>query len=89
MQIVEVLTVNEKVKHVVALAANLQPDLHPVQLRRLKEFGSFERAKQIPLLLRFGRPMFEGIQHIILKQLLIGDSNFHRLPSRTVLPIPG
>lgn len=48
MQIVEVLTVNEKVKHVVALAANLQPDLHPVQLGRLKEFGSFERAKQIP-----------------------------------------
>lgn len=48
MQVVEVLTVNEKVEHVVALAANLQPYLHPVQLGGLKEFGSFERAEQIP-----------------------------------------
>lgn len=36
VQIVEVLTVNEKVEHVVALAANLQPHLHPIQLGRLK-----------------------------------------------------
>lgn len=46
-------------------------------------------SNTLPLLLGFGRPMLEGIQHIILKQLLIGDSNFHRLPSRTMLPIPG
>lgn len=48
VQIVEVLPVNEKVEHVVALAANLQPYLHPVQLGGLKEFGSFERTEQIP-----------------------------------------
>lgn len=48
MQIVEVFTVNEKVEHVIALAANLQPHLHPVQLRGLKEFGGFEGAEQVP-----------------------------------------
>lgn len=48
VQVVEVFTVNEKVEHVVALAANLQPHLHPVQLRGLKEFGGFEGAEQIP-----------------------------------------
>lgn len=48
MQIVEVFTVNEKVEHVVALAANLESYLHPVQLCGLKEFGGFEGAEQIP-----------------------------------------
>lgn len=48
MQVVKVFTVNEKVEHVVALAANLKPNFHPVQLCGLKEFGSFEGAEQIP-----------------------------------------
>ena len=48
VQIVEVLTVNEKVEHVVALAANLQPHLHPIQLGRLEEFGGFEGSEEIP-----------------------------------------
>lgn len=47
MQIVEVFAVNEKVEHVVALAADLQPHLHPVQLRGLKELGGFEGAEQV------------------------------------------
>lgn len=118
MQIVKVFTVNEKVKHVVALAANLQPHLHPVQLRGLKEFGGFEGAEQIPgvgtrrrvlacglsleqkkseqgpsgtlpLLLGFRGPVFQGIKHIVLKQLLVRDPHFHGLPCRTMLPIPG
>lgn len=55
VQIVEVFTMNEKVEHVVALAANLQPHLHPVQLRGLKEFGGFEGAEQIPGVGRRGR----------------------------------
>lgn len=42
-----------------------------------------------PLLLSLRRPVLQGIQHIVLKQLLVGDPHFHRLPGRTVLPIPG
>lgn len=32
VEIVEVLAVDQQIEHVVALAANLQPHLHPVQL---------------------------------------------------------
>lgn len=41
-----------------------------------------------PLLLGFRGPVLQGIEHIVLKQLLVGDPHFHRLPSRTMLPIP-
>lgn len=48
MQVVEVLTVDEQIEHVVALPAHLQPHLHPVQLGGLKELRGFEGAEQIP-----------------------------------------
>lgn len=48
MQVVEVLSVNEQVQHVVALPAHLQPDLHPVQLSGLEELGGLEGAEEIP-----------------------------------------
>lgn len=48
MQVVEVLTVDKQIKHVVALPANLQTHFHPVQLGRLKELGGLEGAEQIP-----------------------------------------
>lgn len=48
MQVVEVLTVNEQIEHVVALSAHLQPNLNPVQLGGLKELGGLERAEQVP-----------------------------------------
>lgn len=48
MQVVEVLSVNEQVQHVVALPAHLQSDLHPVQLSGLEELGGLEGAEEIP-----------------------------------------
>lgn len=48
MQVVEILSVNEQVEHVVALPAHLQSDLHPVQLSGLEEFGGLEGAEEIP-----------------------------------------
>ena len=39
VKVVEVLAVDEQVEHVVALPADLQPDLDPVQLGRLEELG--------------------------------------------------
>lgn len=47
MKIVEVLSVNQKVQHVVTLATNLKPNLHPVKSGSLKELGGFERSEQI------------------------------------------
>lgn len=48
MQVVEVLTVDEQIEHVVALSAHLQTHLHPVQLGGLEELGGLEGAEQIP-----------------------------------------
>lgn len=48
MQVVEVLTVDKQIEHVVALPANLQTHFHPVQLGGLKELGGLEGAEQIP-----------------------------------------
>ena len=47
MQIVEVLTVDKKVQHVIALFTHLQTNLHPVQGRRLEKLGRFKRSEQI------------------------------------------
>ena len=48
MQVVEVLSVDKQIEHVVTLSANLQAHLHPVQLGGLKELGGLEGAEQIP-----------------------------------------
>lgn len=48
MQVVEILTVDQQIEHVVSLPANLQTHFHPVQLGGLKEFGGLEGAEQIP-----------------------------------------
>ncbi len=48
MQVVEVLTVDKQIEHVVALTANLQTHLHPIQLGGLEELGGLEGAEQIP-----------------------------------------
>lgn len=39
MQVIQLLSINEQIEHVVALATYLQPNLYPIQLRTLKELG--------------------------------------------------
>lgn len=39
---------DQQIEHVVALSANLQAHLHPVQLCGLEELGGLEGAEQIP-----------------------------------------
>lgn len=48
MQVVEILTVDQQIEHVVALPAHLQPNFHPVQLGGLEEFCGFEGSEQVP-----------------------------------------
>lgn len=48
MQVVEILTMDKQIEHVVALSTNLQTHFHPVQLGGLEELGGFEGAEQIP-----------------------------------------
>lgn len=60
VQVVEVLAVNQKVEHVVALTAHLQPDLDPVKNRRLEELRRFERAEEVPL--QFASVLKRGVE---------------------------
>lgn len=49
VQVVKVLSVNQQIQHVVTLSAHLESDLHPVQLRGLKEFGGLEGTEKVPM----------------------------------------
>lgn len=42
VQIVQVLTVDQEVEHIIALAAYLQTDLNPIQLGTLKKLRRFQ-----------------------------------------------
>ena len=47
MKIIQILSMDEQIQHVVALTTDLEADFHPIQRRRLKKLGPFERTKQI------------------------------------------
>lgn len=49
VQVVEVLSVNQEVQHVVTLSADLEPHLNPVQLCGLEEFGGLEGTEKVPV----------------------------------------
>lgn len=42
MEIVEILTMNQEIEHVVALTADLKTNLHPVKGCRLEELSGLE-----------------------------------------------
>lgn len=48
VEVIQILPVDKQVQHVVALATNLQANLHPVQRRRLEEFRRLEGTEKIP-----------------------------------------
>jgi len=42
MQVVQILTMNQQIQHVITLTAHLQPCFNPVQCGCLKELGGLE-----------------------------------------------
>lgn len=48
VKVVQVLSVDQQVQHIVALATDLQAHFHPVQLRRLEKLCGLEGAEQVP-----------------------------------------
>lgn len=67
MQVVQVLSVDQQVEHVVSLSTDLKTGFHPVQRRRLEEFGVFERPEQVSLGHGFGWPLMQGVQYVYLE----------------------
>ena len=85
MQVVQILSMNQQVQHIVPLSANLDTGLDPVEFRILEEFGALESFEQAPLLLRLGPLVVKTIQNPALEELLIADPHFHRVSLRALL----
>ena len=49
MEVVEVLSVDQEVEHVVTLTTDLKPHLHPVKLGRLEKLCCLERPEEVPV----------------------------------------
>mmetsp|Transcript_66756 Transcript_66756/g.127143 ORF Transcript_66756/g.127143 Transcript_66756/m.127143 type:complete len:244 (-) Transcript_66756:1454-2185(-) len=77
VQEVEILSSNQQVEHIVALAADLQADLDPIQLCALEELRGGEDVHQISLVQRLRWSMMQLIQHPDFEQLLVRDPNFY------------
>ncbi len=69
---------DEEVEHVVALPADLQPRLHPVQARGLEELGRLEGAEQVALLLRLRWAMLQSVEYEVLEQLLVAHADLRQ-----------
>jgi hypothetical protein len=54
--------VNQKVEHVIALAANLQTSLDPIELSKLKKFCLLECSEEVPLVLGFWTLVVQAVQ---------------------------
>lgn len=71
MEIIQILAVNEQVEHVVALPADLQAGLHPIELRSLEEFRGLELTEERLFGHCLGGTMFQFVQDEALEQLLV------------------
>lgn len=88
MEVVQVLSVDEKVEHVVALTADLQTGLHPVESSGLEELRGLQLSEQILLRHRLLWPCLQLVQDEALEQLLVRHANLDRLARRAVLQVP-
>ena len=53
MEVVEILSVNEEVEHVITLSADLKTGFHPVELGDLEKLRLLEGFEHILLVIRF------------------------------------
>lgn len=67
MQVVEILSVNEEVQHVVSLSDDLQTGLHPVEVGTLEELGVLQTSEQVPLGHCLRSLVMQSIEDIVLE----------------------
>jgi hypothetical protein len=63
MQIVQILSVNQEVQHVVPLADHLQASFHPIKFSQLEKFGLRESFHERSLALRLWSTVVQLIQN--------------------------
>lgn len=64
MQVVEILSVDEEIEHVIPLSADLKAGFDPVERRRLEEFGILQTSEQISLGHSLGSFVMQSIQNV-------------------------
>ena len=76
VEVVQVLTMDQQVEHVVALATHLQARLDPVERRHLEELGLLEGTEEVLLVEGLWRAVVERVEDEALEELLVGDAHF-------------
>lgn len=87
MEVIEVLSVDKKVEHVVTLATNLKTGFHPVKSGGLEKLGVLQTSEKVSLDHRLGGLVVESVQHVHLKKLLVRNSNLDGLTVRAMFKI--
>lgn len=87
MEVVEVLSVNKKVEHVITLSTDLKAGLHPVKSGGLEELSVLQTSEKVSFDHRLGWLVVESVQHVHFKKLLVRNSNLDGLTVRTMFKI--
>jgi len=88
MQVVQVLTMDEEVKHVITLATDLKTSLDPIELSGLEELGGLKGTEEILLVEGFWWCVVKLVKHPNLEHLLVRHSHLDRLVRWAVLLEP-
>ena len=79
---------NKQVQHVVALPANLQTSLDPIELGRLEKLGRLELAEQVALAHGLLLALSQLVQDEALEELLVRHANLDGQAGRALLEVP-
>lgn len=85
MQIVEILSVDEQVEHVVTLPDYLEASFDPVELSHLEELGLSECLQKRPFVLGLGGLVVKLVKNPNFEEFLVRNSYLDRITLRTPL----
>jgi hypothetical protein len=88
MEVCQSLSMDQEIEHIESLTDNLETRFDPIDRSRLEELGRFEGPEETLLVLGFGFLGMEGVENVVLQELLIGYADFDRLIGRTVFKVP-
>mmetsp|Transcript_60568 Transcript_60568/g.88729 ORF Transcript_60568/g.88729 Transcript_60568/m.88729 type:complete len:226 (-) Transcript_60568:1127-1804(-) len=88
MKVIQILTMDKQIEHIVALSAHLQTRFDPVDLCRLEKFGRPQNLKKVALVERLRVAVLEPVEHVAFQQLLVAHTHFDRVVGGAVFLIP-
>jgi hypothetical protein len=64
VKVIQILTMNQKIQHIVTLSANLQTSFNPVKFSGLEEFSSFQLSEKVSLVLGLLRSTLQSVENV-------------------------